>query len=185
MYSDNNNNAVLNKRSQNTAAMISKEDQSSWLKIECARGRNARQYYEGLQKACSEYALPYCTIARWVKAFKEGRQNMTDMPWPGHSAVREDVMQTVNMLVLVDRWAWEVLYLPLYSQDLSPCDYNIIPKMKEPFHGTRFRTVHDILQATDHSLCNIQRLRSANSIQQLPHCWERVIHNGGGYIEGL
>ena len=72
MCSDNNN-AVLNKRLRNTAAMISKEDQRNWLEIECARGRNARQCYEGLQEACGERALPYCTVAGWVKAFKEGR----------------------------------------------------------------------------------------------------------------
>ena len=41
--SDNNNNAVLNKCSWNIAAMILKEDQRSWLKIEYARVRNARQ----------------------------------------------------------------------------------------------------------------------------------------------
>ena len=46
--SDNNNNAVLNKRSRNTAALISKEDQRSWLKIECARDHNARKCYKRL-----------------------------------------------------------------------------------------------------------------------------------------
>ena len=81
-----NNNAVLKKHSQNTAAVISKEDQRSWLKIECARGRNARQCYEGLQEACSEHVLPNRTVARWVKAFKEGWQNVTDMPRPSHPA---------------------------------------------------------------------------------------------------
>ena len=67
-----NNNAVLNKRLQNTAVMISKEGQRSWLKIECAGGLNARQCYKGLQEACSERVLTYCTVARWVKAFKGG-----------------------------------------------------------------------------------------------------------------
>ena len=41
------------------------------MKIECTRGHNARQCYEGLQEACAERAVPYCTVARWVKAFKE------------------------------------------------------------------------------------------------------------------
>ena len=39
--------------------MILKEDQRIWLKIECARGRNATQCYDGLQEACGEHALPY------------------------------------------------------------------------------------------------------------------------------
>ena len=83
---NNNNNAVLNKRLWITAAMILKEDQRSWLKIKCTRGRNARQCYEGLLEACGERAFRHCTVARWVKAFKGGRQNVTDMPWPGHPA---------------------------------------------------------------------------------------------------
>ena len=89
------------------------------------------------------------------------------------------------MTDLLNRWGWEVLYHPTYSPYLSPCDYDLIPKMKELLCGTLFHTVHDVLQATYRSLYNIQRLGSAKGIQQLPHCWERMIHNGGGYIEGL
>ena len=84
MCSDNNNNAVMYKHLWNTAAMIFKEAQRSWLKIECARGCNARQCYKGLLEACGERALSYRTVVRWVKAFKEGRKNVTDMPRPGH-----------------------------------------------------------------------------------------------------
>ena len=145
------------------------------MKIEYARGRNARQCYEGLQEVCGERALPYHTVARWVKAFKEGQQNVTDMPQPGHPAIREEVV-----IDLLNCWGWEVLYHPPYSPDLSPCDYDLIPKMKEPLCGIRFRTVHDVLQATNRSLRNIQRLGSANSIQWLPYRWECMIHNGGG-----
>jgi len=54
--------------------MFSKQEQRSWIKIECARGRTARQSHQGLQEACGEFALPYRTVARWVKALNEGRQ---------------------------------------------------------------------------------------------------------------
>ena len=79
------------------------------MKIECARGHSARQQYEGLQEACGEHALPYRIVARRVRAFKEGRQNVTDMPRPrpGRPAVREDDVQIVNVLMLMDRWAWK------------------------------------------------------------------------------
>ena len=129
--------------------------------------------------------LLYHTVVRWVKAFKVGQQNVTDMPRPGHPAVREEDVQTVNMLVLADHWGREVLYHPPYSPDLRPCDYDLILKIKEPLHATCFRTVYDVPQATDHSLCNVQRLGSANGIQQLPYRWKYVIHNGHSYIEGL
>jgi len=54
--------------------MFSKQEQWSWIKIECARGHTARQCHQDLQEACGESALPYRTVARWVKAFNEGRQ---------------------------------------------------------------------------------------------------------------
>ena len=57
---NNNNNAVLNKCSWNTAAMILKEDQKSCLKIECARGHNARQCYKGYKRIFVK--LHYITI---------------------------------------------------------------------------------------------------------------------------
>ena len=136
MCSDNNNNAVLNKHSRITAAMISKEDQRSWLKIECARGLNARQCYEGLQEACGEHALPYCTVARWVKAFKEGRPTILHDNARTHAAGA--VIDLLNCFTTLQ-----------YSPELSPCDYDLIPKMKEPLCGTCFRIVHDDLQASD------------------------------------
>jgi len=53
---------------------------------------------------------------------------------------------------LFDRWGWEVLYHPPSSPDLSPCDFDLIPKMKEPLRGIRFRIVPEILQAVDCSI---------------------------------
>ena len=45
---------------------------------------------------------------------------------------------------LLRRWRWEVLeHLP-YSPNLSPCDYDLIPKLKAPLRGQRFRTRGDI-----------------------------------------
>ncbi|KAJ4435092.1 hypothetical protein ANN_23667 [Periplaneta americana] len=80
---------------------------------------------------------------------------------------------------LFNHWGWEVLYHPPYSPDLSPCDFNLIPKMKDPLRGISFRTV-DVLQATDRSIRTINRLDSANGIQRLPHRWERgrVVREG-------
>ena len=71
--------------------MFSKQEQRSWIKIECARGHTARQCHQGLQEDCGESALLYRTVARWVKAFNEGRQNVADMRWPGRPSVSEEV----------------------------------------------------------------------------------------------
>ena len=55
-----------------------------------------------------------------------------------------------------------------YSPDLSPCDYDLIPKMKMPMRGKRYSTIEDVKQAAARSLRTISRLGSANGIQRLP-----------------
>ena len=67
---------------------------------------------------------------------------------------------------------------------LSPCDFDLIPKMKEPLRGIRFRPVPEILQAVDRSIRTINTTGAAKGILRLPHRWQRVVHNAGDYIEG-
>ena len=63
--------------------------------------------------------------------------------------------------------------------------YNpLIPKMKEPLRGIRFRTIPEILQAVDRSIRTINTTGAAKGILRLPHRWQRVVHNAGDYIEG-
>ena len=61
---------------------------------------------------------------------------------------------------------------------------HMIPKMKEPLRGIRFRTVPDIIQAVDRSIRTINTTGAAKGILRLPHRWQRVVHNAGDYIEG-
>jgi len=70
------------------------------------------------------------------------------------------------------------------GKGLSPCDFYLIPKMKEPLRGIRFRTVPEILQAADRSIRTINTTGAAKGILRLPHRWQRVVHNAGDYIEG-
>jgi len=69
---------------------------------------------------------------------------------------------------------------------LSPCDFDLIPKMKEPLRGIRSRTVPEILQAVDRSIptTSINTTGAAKGILRLPHRWQRVVHNVGDYTEG-
>ncbi|KAJ9574189.1 hypothetical protein L9F63_008445 [Diploptera punctata] len=48
-------------------------------------------------------------------------------------------------LELYRGWRWEVLFHTPHSPDLSPCDYDLIPKMKELLRDIRFQTVLEIL----------------------------------------
>ena len=66
---------------------------------------------------------------------------------------------------------------------LGPCDFDLIPKMKEPLRGIRFRTVPEIIQAVDRSIRTISTTGAAKGILPLPHRWQRIVHNAGDYIE--
>ncbi|KAJ4437244.1 hypothetical protein ANN_17379 [Periplaneta americana] len=83
--------------------MFSKEEQRSWLKIQRARGRTARQCHQGLQEVCDAAALPYLTVERWVRAFRQGRESVLDMPRSGHPPVSDEQVQTVSASVETDR----------------------------------------------------------------------------------
>ncbi|KAG8232167.1 hypothetical protein J437_LFUL012239 [Ladona fulva] len=74
---------------------------------------------------------------------KKWQHFLCNPPIIKHDNARAHTAQAVA--ALFSRWDWEVQYHPPYSPDLSPCDFNLIPKMKEPLRGIRFRTVPEIL----------------------------------------
>lgn len=67
-----------------------------------------------------------------------------------------------------------------YSRDLITCDFYLIPKMKEPLSGTRFRTFKTFFRQSILSL-NSQHMRQ---FQRLPHYWQHIGDNSDGYNEG-
>jgi len=69
-------------------------------------------------------------------------------------------------------------------EGLSPCDFDLIPKMMEPLRGIRFRTVPEILRAVDRSIRTGNTTGAAKGILRLPHRWQRAVHNAGDYSEG-
>ncbi|KAJ4426357.1 hypothetical protein ANN_27171 [Periplaneta americana] len=58
------------------------------LAISCDRGRTARQCHQELQEACGAAALPYRTVTRWVRAFRQGRESVLDMSRSGHPPMK-------------------------------------------------------------------------------------------------
>ena len=86
---------------------------------------------------------------------------------------------------LLRRWTWEVLEHPPYSPDLSPCDYDLIPKLKVPLHGNRFRTRDGIAIAVRRLIMTNFSQGEADGIRRLPHRWQRTVDSLGDYFEGL
>ena len=95
-----------------------------------------------------------------------------------HTRVRTLIVATIYLQLIQNR------YMFRSHKGLSPCDFHLIPKMKEPFRGIRFRTVPEILQAVDRFIRTINTTGAAKGILPLPNHWQRVVHNAGDYIEG-
>ncbi|GFW37481.1 uncharacterized protein TNCV_860881 [Trichonephila clavipes] len=70
----------------------------------------------------------------------------------------------------------------------STCDFDIIPKIKELILGRRFVTREDIANAVRQQVTRFT-LGAANaeadSIQRLPHRWQRVVTIAGDYTDVL
>ncbi|GFW21584.1 uncharacterized protein TNCV_4280991 [Trichonephila clavipes] len=67
----------------------------------------------------------------------------------------------------------------------SACDFDLIPKIKEPIHGRWFAAREDIANAMHqqvtrftHGAANAE----ADGIQRLPHRWQRVVTVAGDYM---
>ncbi|KDR12840.1 hypothetical protein L798_13263, partial [Zootermopsis nevadensis] len=84
---------------------------------------------------------------------------------------------------LLRRRRWEVLHHPPYSPDLSPCDYNLIPKLQQPLRGKRFRTREDISNAVRREMARFGD-GEADGIRRLPRRWQRILDTLGDYFGG-
>ena len=72
-----------------------------------------------------------------------------------------------------------------HSPDMSPYDYDLFAKMKEPLRGLGYNTREAITRAVGQSLLDINRSGRADGVRRLPQIWHRVVHMGGDYIEGM
>ncbi|PNF15400.1 hypothetical protein B7P43_G00941, partial [Cryptotermes secundus] len=80
---------------------------------------------------------------------------------------------------LLRRWRWEILQHSPYSPDMSPCDYDLFAKMKEPLRGTRYNTREEIIRAVERSLLDINRSGRADGVRRFPQIWQKVEHMRG------
>ncbi|GFR07309.1 uncharacterized protein TNCT_88081 [Trichonephila clavata] len=79
------------------------------------------------------------------RGFRDKRQDLVDSAIIMHDNARPHKAECVRQLLR--RCRWEELEHPLYSPDISPCDFDLIPKIKDPIRGRRLATREDIANA--------------------------------------
>ena len=134
--------------------MFTKPEQRSWLKIEAGRGKTARECYRELVEVCGTAALPYRTGARWVHAFRAGRQNATDQPWPGRPSATEAQVSSVATLLETDR-QWTIREL---ACETGLSHTTVLHILKERSHMRKIAS-----RWVQHSLTEIQKWQQYES----------------------
>ncbi len=100
-----------------------------------------------------------------------------------HDNAHRHVAQSVIDLFI--DYAWKTLHHLPYSPDLSPPDFNLFPKLREPLCGTRFGSLDELSLARIQEIRHLKKERHLNIIQKHPNRWQACIKRGGDYIEGL
>ena len=72
-----------------------------------------------------------------------------------------------------------------YSPDMSPPDFDLLPKLQEPMCGQRFTSLEEVSAAVTRAIRGLNKSGNLNGIENLPKCWDAVIEKQGDYIEGL
>lgn len=89
------------------------------------------------------------------------------------------------VVALLEKYGWERLKHPPYSPDLSPPDFDLFPKLKEPLRGIRFPNLDILNEEVSRRILELDKDGVLCGIQALPKRWQSCIDKQGDYIEGL
>jgi len=109
-------------------------------------------------------ALPYRTVARWVQAFRTGRQNARDQPQPGQPSTTEAQVSSVATLLETDRW-WTIREL---ACETGLCHMTVPHILKEHLHMRKITS-----RWVPHSLSEIQKWQRYESTQMHLECYKK------------
>ena len=89
------------------------------------------------------------------------------------------------MTSLLSEYKWDVLPHSAYSPDMSPPDFDLFPKLKEPLGGIHFDDLDELQAEVAKQVRPLNFGCLATRIRELPKRWASVIEKQGCYIEGM
>ena len=82
-------------------------------------------------------------------------------------------------------YGWEVLPHAPYSRDMSPLDFDLFTKLKEPTRGWRFSSLEELSTDGTQAIRHMNKSGILEEIIMFPKHWDSVIEKQGDCIEGL
>jgi hypothetical protein len=114
-------------------------------------------------------------------------KNRPDLLGDGPLILHDNALAHLGKTVtdLLSRYKWEsVLHAP-YSPNMSPPDFDLFHKLKEPMRGHRLPSLEEIPAAVTRAIRGLDKSGTLNGIANLPKRWDTVTEKQGDYIEGL
>jgi hypothetical protein len=131
-----------------------------------------------------EQVWQQCIIVTGCKNFTENRPDLLgDWPLILHENARPHLRKVLTDLL--SKYEWEVLPRAPYIPDMSPPDFNLFHKLKEPMRGHCFPSLEEVSAAVTWAIRGPKKSGTLNGIANLPKRWDAVFEKQGGYIEGL
>ncbi|KAL1132425.1 hypothetical protein AAG570_010380 [Ranatra chinensis] len=90
-----------------------------------------------------------------------------------------------NVNDLLTEYGWAELPHLSYSPDMSPSDFDLYPKLKEPLRGQHFSSLEEISSAVTQAIQGLNKSGSLQGITNLPRRWDAVSDKQGDYFEGV
>jgi len=112
-------------------------------------------------------------------------KNLSDLLGDGPLILHDNACPHLGKVVtdLLSKYEWEVLPYVAYSPDLSPPDFDLFHKLKEPMCGHHFSSLKEVSAAVP--IRGLNKSGTLNGIANLPKHWDKVIEKQGDSIEGL
>jgi histone-lysine N-methyltransferase SETMAR len=86
---------------------------------------------------------------------------------------------------LLSKREWEVLSHAPYSPDMSPPDFDLFHKLKEPMRGQYFPSLEEVSAEVTRTIWGLNKSGTLNGIANLLKRWDLFIEKQGDYTEGL
>jgi hypothetical protein len=114
-------------------------------------------------------------------------KNRPDLLGDGPLILHDNARPHLGKVVtnLLSKYEWEVIPHAPYSPDMSPPDFDLFPKLKEPMRGHHFSSLEEVSAAVTRAIRGLNKSGTLNGIGNLPKRWDAVTEKQGDYIEGL
>ncbi|PNF31351.1 hypothetical protein B7P43_G10893, partial [Cryptotermes secundus] len=144
--------------------------------------KNPAEIHSALSEVCGELTVDRSTVSRWASRFRGGRL-LEAGPIILHDNARPHIGNVVTEKLR--QYGWEVLPHAPYSPDMSPPDFDLFPKLKQPMRGRRFPSLEELSAAVNRAIRPINKDGVLDGIVKLPTRWDSVIEKQGDYTGGL